>query len=123
MPLCAVPVGTRPLCHEPTRHFRAGLLIVASLRDLTRIVALFVGMNQRRSASSNPAVRFSSHAHAIQVSGRINTEDPVLTATRRILCVDAATSLEALPSVEASTIFDTLLGLRDQAAQTRKARE
>ena len=54
-------------------------------------------MNQRRSASSNPSVLFSSPAQAMQASGRISIESPVSTATQRILSVLAATSLEAFP--------------------------
>jgi hypothetical protein len=54
-------------------------------------------MNQRRSAFSNPSVLFSSPAQATQASGRINIERPVSTATQRIFCVLAATSLEAFP--------------------------
>jgi hypothetical protein len=42
-------------------------------------------MNQRRSASSNPSVVFSSLAQATQASGRISIEGPVSTATQRIL--------------------------------------
>jgi hypothetical protein len=60
-------------------------------------------LNQRRSASSNPSVLFSSPAQAIQASGRISIEGPVSTATQRIICVLAATSLEPFPPVEASS--------------------
>jgi hypothetical protein len=51
---------------------------------------------QRRSASSNPSVLFTSPAQAMQASGRISNEGRVSTAPQRILCVLAETSREAL---------------------------
>ena len=80
--------------HHGTAPFRSGNILIHAVPPR--------GMNQRRSASSNPSTLCSASAQATQASGRISIEGPVSTITHRILCVEAAMSLEAAPSVEAS---------------------